>query len=460
MYSLRFRVLATQALVLTLFFGLTLVGLDIAFRYTAERAVRDRLEVELLMLIAQSELGEEGQLSPPRILPEPRFSQPGSGLYGSIWSHDDKLLWHSPSAVGLEITPPIERPLGEARMARVSLAGEPVFRLSMSVGWEDNAEAEFNIEVSESQASFQAQLSRWRQQLGWWMGLSVALLLLTQLLTLRFLMRPLRRAEREIEAVERGELSGLSDGYPVELAGLSRNFNTLVANERARLGRYRDTLGNLAHSLKTPLAVMRNLLGGLPEDSRDDFDRQLETMDQLVSYQLRRAAASGSTTLGHKPMSLQPHLERVLRSLDQVYASAIPDVAMQVQERLAYRGDEGDLYEITGNLLDNAFKYGAGRIRVSAFAKGDVLVLQIADGGNGIEPDDWSELLDRGNRLDQVGPGQGIGLSVVREIAQADGGALSLEPSPLGGASIRVTLPGRAALLDDEALSTDARRPR
>ena len=108
MYSLRFRVLATQALVLALFFGSTLAGLDLAFRYTAERAVRDRLEVELLMLIGQSELGEEGQLSPPRTLPEPRFAQPGSGLYGSIWSHDSKLLWHSASAVGLEITPPGE----------------------------------------------------------------------------------------------------------------------------------------------------------------------------------------------------------------------------------------------------------------------------------------------------------------------------------------------------------------
>jgi two-component system sensor histidine kinase PhoQ len=456
MYSLRFRVLATQALVLTLFLALTLLGLDLAFRYTAERAVRARLEVELMMLIAQSELSDEGQLSPPRILPEPRFAQPGSGLYGSIWSHDDKLLWHSPSAVGLEITPVAEQPLGEARLERVSLGDEEVFRLSMSVGWEDDTEVDFHIEVSESRASFQEQLMRWRKQLGVWMGLSLTLLLLTQLLTLRFLMRPLRRAEREIEAVERGDQEGLSDGYPVELDGLSRNFNTLVANERARLGRYRDTLGNLAHSLKTPLAVMRNLLSEVPDERREDFDRQLETMDQLVSYQLRRAAASGSTTLGHKPMPMQPHLERVLRSLDQVYADAAPDVAMQVQDQLAYKGDEGDLYEITGNLLDNAYKYGGGRIRVTAFATDDTLVLQVADGGDGIEEADWIDLLDRGNRLDQVVPGQGIGLSVVREITEADGGVITLEASPMGGASIRVTLPGRAALWEPDPLSTDA----
>ena len=324
----------------------------------------------------------------------------------------------------------------------------------MSVGWEEDTEADFHIEVSESQASFQAQLARWRQQLGVWMGLSLVLLLLTQLLTLRFLMRPLRKAEREIEAVERGEQAGLSEEYPVELAGLSRNFNTLMANERARLGRYRDTLGNLAHSLKTPLAVMRNLLQQIPVGAREDFDRQLETMDQLISYQLRRAAASGGTTLGYKPLPLRPHLERVLRSLDQVYSADAPDVAMQVQEQLAYRGDEGDLYEITGNLLDNAYKYGGGRMRISAFAKDDALILQVADGGPGIAEADWSELLDRGNRLDQAGPGQGIGLSVIREITEADGGFVSLEDSPLGGASIRVTLPGRAALSDPSPVST------
>jgi two-component system, OmpR family, sensor histidine kinase PhoQ len=438
-----------------LFFGLTLVGLDVAFRYTAERAVRDRLEVELLMLIAQSDLDEAGQLAPPHDLPEPRFSQPGAGLYGSIWSHDDKLLWRSASAVGLEILPPDETPLGERVLSKVELGVDQVFRLSMSVGWEDDPDAHFHIEVSESQAPFLAQLARWRQQLGIWMGLSLGLLLFAQLLSLRFLMRPLRKAEREIEAVERGERSGLSEDYPEELAGLSRNLNKLVTNERARLTRYRDTLGNLAHSLKTPLAVLRNMIGSVPADRRTDFDRQLESMDQLVSYQLRRAAASGGTTLGHKPLPLRPHLERVLRSLDQVYASAVPDVAMQVQDGLGYRGDEGDLYEISGNLLDNAYKYGGGRIRVSAFASGGALVLQVADGGAGIAAVDWALLLDRGNRLDRAGPGQGIGLSVVREIADADGGAVTLEASPLGGAAIRVTLPERAALSPTPAVSTE-----
>jgi len=455
MYSLRLRVLATQALVLLVFFALTMIGLDIAFRYTAERAVRDRLDVELLMIIAQTEFGDSGQISPPQELPEPRFSQPGSGLTGSIWSHDDKLLWRSPSAVGLEMTPPAETPLGERVLTRTQLGTDRVFRLAMSVGLESDLAIEFHIEVSESDTAFQAQLSRWRQQLGLWMGLSLVMLLLAQLISLRYLMQPLRKVEGEIEAVERGDRQGLSEDYPEELAGLSRNLNTLVNNERARLGRYRDSLGNLAHSLKTPLAVVRNLLSAVPEGERGEFDHQLETMDRLVSYQLRRAAASGSTTLGRKPFALAPHLARVQRSLDRVYGDAAPRVTLEVAPDLGYRGDEGDLYEITGNLLDNAYKYGGGRVRVRASDEDDVLRIEVADAGDGIALEDWTELLDRGKRLDEARPGQGIGLSVVREIAVADGGDLRLAASDLGGAAIQLSLPGRAARLDVEPESTD-----
>lgn len=458
MYSLRFRVLATQATVLLAFFGLTLFGLDVAFRATAEDAMRARMEVELMMLLAESELGDsERDMAPPQSLPEPRFQQAGSGLYGAIWSHDDKLLWSSGSAVGLTLVKPAEAPIGARSLERVTLPdGQEMLQLSMSVRWEDDLEADYHFAVAESLEPYQEQLARWRQQLGIWVGLSLLALILAQLFSLRFLMRPLKRAEREIEQVERGELQRLSDGYPEEIAGLAGNLNTLVSNERTRLSRYRDSLGNLAHSLKTPLAVLRNLLQEVPADQRETMDHQLATMDQLVSYQLRRAAAAGGTTLGAKPVPLAEHLERVLESLRRVYAdkAAGMEVTVNCPPGLAFKGDEGDLYEVTGNLLDNAFKYGDGeRLEVTAWASEEALVILVEDDGQGIDEAAWEAVQSRGSRLDEMRPGQGIGLSVVREIAEACDGRLSLGGSTLGGAGLTVTLPGRAWQLDERSAS-------
>jgi two-component system sensor histidine kinase PhoQ len=264
------------------------------------------------------------------------------------------------------------------------------------------------------------------------------------------LLAPLRQVEREIEAIETGELTELGGGYPRELLGITTNLNALLRSERDRLARYRNTLGNLAHSFKTPLAVMRNLLSGataraLPVAAQ--LDEQVSRMDDIVKYQLKRAAASGGTGLGSAPVDVRAALEALRGALLKVYFDRGIRCDLKVADGCLFFGDREDLTEIGGNLLDNAFKWARTTVRMTAervsspTARRDGLRLVVEDDGPGIPETEHDRVLDRGARLDERVSGQGIGLSVVRELAQLNGGAIAIARSPLGGARIEVLLP-------------------
>ena len=208
-------------------------------------------------------------------------------------------------------------------------------------------------------------------------------------------MAPLRRVEREIEAIEVGNLTELGAGYPRELLGITTNLNALLRSERDRLARYRNTLGNLAHSFKTPLAVMRNLLGGsaaaeLPVARQ--LDEQVGRMDDIVKYQLKRAAASGGTGLGTAPVDVRDALEALRGALLKVYMDRGIQCELSVEEGCVYFGDREDLTEMAGNMLDNAFKWARSTIRMTArrlstaASRRDGLRLIVEDDGPGIPP--------------------------------------------------------------------------
>ena len=241
----------------------------------------------------------------------------------------------------------------------------------------------------------------------------------------------------------------MSKSFPTELTGVARNMNVLIDSERARSDRYRHTLDNLAHSLKTPLAAMRALLN---ERHAEDFGRryneQIDRMDDIVRYQLRKpAAASAADNLVLAPVSVEQEVTRLIDGLRKVYHDKRPEFDVRVARGILFRGDKGDFLEIAGNLLDNACKWCERKVRVavvpstgnSGVASG--MVFTVSDDGPGI-PDDAAEaLLQRGMRLDESTPGHGIGLAVVKDIARSYGGRLSIDRSDLGGAEIMVTIP-------------------
>jgi two-component system sensor histidine kinase PhoQ len=219
----------------------------------------------------------------------------------------------------------------------------------------------------------------------------------------------------------------------------------LIDTERRRLVRYRNTLDDLAHSLKTPLAAMQTLLGEakLPQAPADALRRELERMNQRVSHQLRRARASGATGLGVEPVAVAPLVEDLVQTLNKVYRDKRVVCRTRIAEQAAFQGDPGDLTEILGNLIDNAYKYCRGRVDVEAGMRGGRLHIAVGDDGAGIAAAEARQLLERGVRADESVPGQGIGLAVVRETVELYAGRLDVARSPLGGAEVRVEL-GRA----------------
>jgi two-component system sensor histidine kinase PhoQ len=453
--SLSTRLLASVSVVLVLFFGLTIFALDLVFRDLSERTVHNRLETQVMALIAATDETEKGKLEPGQQLAEARFSRPGSGLYGEIRRTDGSLTWRSISTTGTNLSFPIGLKPGERRFGTLQLEdGTDVLALSLGLAWEFDNGRKRNLvfSVAETLEPYYAQLNRFRVQLFGWFGVLLVLLLAALAVLFRQVLKPLRRIEREIEEIEAGSLPELGEGYPRELAGVTSNLNTLLRNERERLTRYRNTLGNLAHSLKTPLAVMRNLLVSAElknVTAAREFDEQVSRMDDIVGYQLKRAAAAASagTGLGTAPVDVAEVFQQLRGALLKVHANRDLECRLDVTSGTRYLGDRGDLMEVSGNLLDNAFKWCRNIIQVTVRplitpnTRREGLLLIIEDDGPGIAADATIHVLERGARLDERVTGQGIGLSVVKEIAEANGGSVTIDKSELGGARIEVKLP-------------------
>jgi two-component system sensor histidine kinase PhoQ len=444
---------------LLLFFGATVVVLDTAFRTAGEQARRDILDGHLMQLLAAANPNAEGALSFPPDLHEDRFNTLDSGLYGELRDDANAVVWRSRSSLGLEL-PVAEFPaLGYNGFERELLDdGTPLLTLSMAVQWEfpDGSLKPYVFRVAESLDSFNAQVAEFRRQLVGWFAAIALIMLLSISILMRGLLKPLRQIETEITEIEEGKRVSLSEKFPTELTGVARNMNLLIDNERARSDRYRYTLDNLAHSLKTPLAAMRALIRDLASDGKlhGRFNEQIDRMDEIVRYQLRKPAASVADNLVLASVSVDKEVERLVSGLGKVYHDKRPQIESDVAVGMKFRGDTGDFLEVAGNLLDNACKWCETRVKITVRPSTDApalasgMVLTVEDDGPGI-PDEAAEaLLERGTRLDEATPGHGIGLAIVKDIARSYGGKLTIARSDLGGARITVSVPPVGASRD------------
>ena len=452
MRSLNLRLLVSVSVLLLVFFGATIAVLDTAFTEAGEQARRDILDGHLVALLAAAEPGDSGDLMLPDRLREPRFERIGSGLYAELRDPESNVIWRSHSALGLEVPTGVVPELGNHLFARESLEdGTPLLSLSLAVQWEfdDGSLKSYVFKVAESLDSFNAQISGFRRQLfGWFAAVALTMLLAFSML-LRGLLKPLRQIETEITEIEEGNRVSLSGEFPTELTGVARNMNLLIDSERARSDRYRYTLDNLAHSLKTPLAAMRALLNDRQEENFGSrFNEQIDRMDEIVRYQLRKPAASVADNLVLQPVAVEKEVKRLIEGLSKVYHDKGPDFDVRIEKGMQFRGDTGDFLELAGNQLDNACKWCERRVRISivpsvgarAIASG--MVLTVSDDGPGSPKDAADALMDRGMRLDEATPGHGIGLAVVKDIARSYGGRLKIRRSEeLGGAEFMVSIP-------------------
>lgn len=449
MISLNRRVLLSAVLVLAVFIVLTAAALDRAFHDSAMAAERERMLGTVFMLMGAAEVSDEGVLSMPGELPIPELAQPGSGRYAYVLGDQAggdgmaEILWRSPSTLGME-KPLIPRlGPGRRRFMRTAASKDFHFIQAFGVRWNTPRSAyDFTFAVVSDPSAFLARISVFRRTLWTWLGAMALLLLIAQAAIIRWGLRPLRRVVGELNAIESGGLDRVQGRYPPELQLLTDNINKLLGHERARQARYRDALADLAHSLKTPLAMLRGALGENRDraDMKGLIEEEVGRMDGIVNYQLQRAATAGRSSVA-RLVELRPLAEKIISTMNKVHADKPVEVSMDMAPDIRARIDEGDLTELLGNLLDNAFKWCRGRVRLTAGPTDAGQVISVEDDGPGIAPGQADALLRRGVRADQSMPGHGIGLAIVRDIVHAYEGEMKIDRSGLGGAAVRVRLP-------------------
>jgi len=449
-HSLSRRLLLSVSVSLVAFFGVTIVVLDASFRDVVDRSMETMLEAQIVALVASAEQQPDGGFEPQARSLDTRLVTPGSGLFAQIQSTaPGDVPWRSPSAAGTFVDFGPTLGPGAKTIFRTRAQQLDVAIASRGISFEDEQRVKHNLtfSVGTSLAPYQEQLWSFRRRLfGWFFGLALVLLATLGVL-LRWVLSPVRRLEKEITAVESGTRDTLGGGYPRELSGVATNLNVLLVGERNRLTRYRDTLGNLAHSLKTPLAVMRTTLQGVPAEQARVFSREIDRMTGIIEHQLQRAA-SGGALLGQAPLEVEPMIAELRAALLRVYARKDLSIVLRVESGAHFVGDRGDLLELLGNLLDNACKWCKSEVRVTASIDATAdpkrrLCIVVEDDGPGISEADRARVLERGVRADEKVPGHGLGLAMVRDTVDLYGGRLSLEQSDLGGARIALALPGR-----------------
>ncbi|GAC1660681.1 MAG: ATP-binding protein [Steroidobacteraceae bacterium] len=446
MHSLSRRLLVSVSVPLALFFGVMMLVLDTGFRALSEHSMQELLDSQMVGLIAAAEPQPDGGYAPAPHALDPRLATPHSGLYAQIRSQLHE--WQSPSNAKADVDFGPLLAHGERNTNYTSFGHDRVAIESRAIQFEDDPKGQrtLTFSVAVSLSPYEEQLWHFRQRLvGWFIAL-MAGLLVTLAALMQWVLAPLRRMEREIHEVEEGRSDALGGGYPRELAGVAGNLNTLLIGERKRVARYRDTLGNLAHSLKTPLAVMRSSLPG--DVPAGPMGTEIERMTAIIEHQLKRAAAAGGALIGQAPVEVAQVAAQLRGALLRVYADKDLAIELAVPAASQFIGDRGDLTEVLGNLLDNACKWCRGRVRLTASADEaasprERLVLQIEDDGPGISAADRVRVLQRGVRTDESVPGHGLGLAMVRDTVDLYGGRMSIEASPLGGACFLLRLPGR-----------------
>ncbi len=425
--------------VLAIFMVLTAVALERAVVKRALQAEEDRLQLLIYSLLGAVDKDEQGfgiTVAADRLF-EPSLVTRDSGLYALLYDRNKREIWRSESiTLGFPAMDRIKR--GDWKFELAEQQSTPYFRLGFALEWPDidNNLRRYQVVVWRNAVDYYEQLNRFRQILWTWLIITTILLLGIMYLVTRWSLRPLQKIGLEVKAIEDQRQSGFEQEYPTEIAPLTENLNILLKREHYQRQRYRNAMDDLAHSLKTPLAV----LTGLGDRTQID-PAQLETlreqtgrMNQIVSYQLQKASSVSEMSIS-KPLELVAIVEKLLPALEKVYREKSIRVERNLPPTMPLRMDEGDCLEVVGNLLDNAFKYG--RSRISVLALSDELErstsLIIEDDGEGLAACEIEQILNRGTRLDEATEGQGIGLAVVAGIVESYNIELGFTRGSLGG---------------------------
>lgn len=446
--SLAFRLVAGAALWITAALAIGGIVISALFRDSVERNFDARLSVHVDALIAVTTADISNRLVISRTLPDPRFNVPYSGWYWqvsdprgapqvrsrSLW--DKSLDLPRPDEVGVMQTVELEGPDGEALRARVIdvtlpdlPAGAPPVRFA----------------VAARLSELKAELRPFNLALVWSLGVLGIGLAVAVAVQVRVGLQPLRRVRAALNDIREGRSEQLEGDWPTEVQPLVNELDALLEHNAIVLDRARTHVGNLAHALKTPLAVLSNEVSRKNGPRADAIERQVEAMRRWIDHYLSRARAAATGTVLGARTPVFSVVEDLKRTLLRIHADKALTIDIEAgTPGMAFRGEQQDLEEMLGNLMDNACKWAAATVQVTVSGASERVTITIDDDGPGLAPEERDEALGRGKRLDESSPGSGLGLAIVADIAALYGGGLTLNESPRGGLRAVLDLPAAA----------------
>jgi signal transduction histidine kinase len=439
--SLTRRMIGIAALWITALLLIGGFGLDRVLKQSISDTFDNQLSFVLNSMIASAEIDPNGEVRFNRPPADQRFVEPYSGLYFQV------------SGAGKDTFP--SRSLWD-RQLRVSAGHndvKPHWYNSEEFGPNEplriverdvilpRSDVRWRFQVAQSREAINDQVHHLRSILFWsFLALGIGLLALAALQTVYGLW-PLRRVRREVASIRSGEETRIGQDFPSEIRPLTEEINQLLSHSEEQAEEARRHAGNLAHALKTPLTVITNAATANSPDLDETVIRESAAMRRQIDHHLARARAIGRRASAHARATVWESLEAVERAVERLYENVTVDIAGD--RRAQVRVERQDLDEMLGNLVENAAKYGHGRVFVTVEPKGAMVDVEVEDDGPGIPEADRGTLFARGARLDTTGkPGTGLGLAIVRDVAEIYGGSIHLEESEdLGGLLARLTLP-------------------
>lgn len=433
-YSLAWLVLA---LALT---GFLLTDL---YSRALDDTLQETLEFHLETLVGVS-LANEGDEFPASSIADPRFSRPASGWYWEIRDSDGAVTGFSPSLIGT-ILPGMTSSFDAANVRTGVREDGFGTRIRMFERRITVAESSFFITVTGNLDQISELVDDFRGQTLIVLGAVGAMLAIMSGIVARFALRPIGRLRRAVEGVREGEVERVEGQYPREIAPLAEEVNELLRSNTQIIERARSQVGNLAHGLKTPLAVLRNEASAGGKELATVAISETDKMSDLVSSYLDRARLASRTAIVGRKANAFAVIDRLARVMAKLHRDRDIDFSQPESNEFWFRGEEGDLEEMAGNLLDNACKWAKSKVRVTIKKTendaGKSLVIEIEDDGAGLTEQEAVKVLERGVRLDEKTPGSGLGLDIVKELVDIYGGTLALTRSSMGGLKVALQLP-------------------